>query len=185
MKKSQSFNATSHQQHELPTAAELIPSIFIRLSNGPANEENIIGALSATRQPRSAGKKAFRSRAVTAINYLKSLRLVDRKIKKGTLFITDYGFDFVEGLTVEKIQALSIEIVPIKGPRAPSMPESTQLGPHTDPEVLLTLSKQIELAKRLLPRRSAPEDRAAAMAARMVLSVPSMPLDKMYERPYQ
>jgi hypothetical protein len=101
-----------------------------------------------------------------------------KKGRKGRLYLTDDGYEFVRKLTVDVIQALSSRIEPAisvggKGKIKPTLPW------RPDADALRILSDRIETAKRSLPRVP-PEDQAAVMAAKIAASLPDMPLDKIY-----
>lgn len=167
----------------VPWAAELIPDVFIQLNRGPANHKSIVAALiemhCGPREVKGVADPArdmFRSRVQAAINYLLSSGLIERELKKGPVYLTDEGYDFLRKLNAEAIQRLSSRIEPgfkVHGKEKPKP------GWSPDPEALRSLSERIETAKRGLPRQHPLKVRAAAMAARIAASLPDMSLDKM------
>src|SRR6266498_1848652 len=119
----------------------------------------------------------FRSRVQAAINYLLSSGLIERELKKGPVYLTDEGYDFLRKLNAEAIQRLSSRIEPGFKVHGKEKPKPNW---RPDSETLRSLSERIEAAKRGLPREHPLKVRAAAMAARIAASLPDMPLDKMY-----
>lgn len=174
----------SRLRERLPWAAELIPDILIHLNREPATHKNIFAALFETRRLpteveglTNPTRELFRSKVQAAITFLLSSNYIERESKKGPLYLTDNGYDFVRKLNAEAIQGLFSRIEPgfkVRGEETPK-PHSTPYG-----EILRSLSERIELAKQSLPRKHPLQARAEAMAARIVASLPDMPLDKMY-----
>ncbi|WP_377828788.1 hypothetical protein ACFKHW_37605 [Bradyrhizobium lupini] len=164
----------------LPFAAELIPDIFIQLNHGPVIHKILVARLLATvRIPRDDAitNNKFRSKAQAAISHLLGASLVERETKIGPLYLTDRGYDFVRKLRPEVLQNLSSKIEPKVKARGKVKSKPVW---KPDLEVLRTLSERIETAKRGLPRQHPLEERAGGMAAKIIASLPDMPLDKLY-----
>jgi hypothetical protein len=176
--------ATPALGERLPWAAELIPDVFIQLNLGIVNRRSIVTALTEKRfSPRGMSKISdsardiFRSKAHAAVQHLLSAGLIRPEFKKGPVYLTEEGYDFIRKLNVEAIQGLSHHIEP--GFKASGKKGPTPLW-KPDAETWHALSERIEAAKSGLPREHPLEARAAAMAARIAANLPEMPLDKMY-----
>jgi hypothetical protein len=176
--------AASVPRERLPWAVELIPDIFIKLNLEPISRKNIVTALVEKHcHPREVkgvadpDRDKFLSKAQAAIQYLLSSGLIKPEIKKGPLYLTDEGYDFVRKLNAEAIWGLSSQIEPRFKELGKKNPTLRWKPP---PEILHALSERIAVAKQSLPRKHPLEVRAAAVAARIAATLPNMPLDKMY-----
>src|SRR6266566_2425114 len=93
--------------------------LFILLNRGPAKPKTIIAALIETycrpfevKGLTDPASKILRSKIQSAINYLLNSGLIERELRKGPLYLTDEGYDFLRKLNPQAVQALSSEVEP-------------------------------------------------------------------------
>lgn len=180
----------------IPAAAELLPDIFVAVSERLFSQKSIVLAVAEvhcfqrgtldTACP-SGTNCTFRLKADAAVSYLHRCGFISRLGRKGRVSITQEGYDFLRDLTPEVIGSLSAEIEPkvkrLKGRAAPA-PKNAVREPQSDSLPTLrsakALEERIEQAKRLADGMPTPEERAGMRAMKIGARLPDMPLDKLH-----
>ncbi|TIT98282.1 MAG: hypothetical protein E5W55_07170, partial [Mesorhizobium sp.] len=180
----------------IPAAAELLPDIFVAVSERFFSQKSIVlaaaeahgfqrGTLDTANPPGT--NCTFRLKADAAVSYLYRSGFISRLGRKGRVSITQEGYDFLRNVTLEVIGSLSAEIEPkikrLKG-RAVPAPKNSVQEPQADSMPTLrtakALQERIEQAKRLADGMPTPEERAGMRATKIGARLPDMPLDKLH-----
>ena len=112
-----------------------------------------------------------------AISFLLVSGFVVHEYKKGPLFITERGRDFVRDLNAEALKRIANKIEGRAKGNGKSGPAPVW---QATASVMQTLSDRIETARRSLPREYPLRAKAEILAARIAAGLPEMPVDQMY-----